>query len=335
MSGTAKVRAGRLASSSAAMRAALLLGIALVFTVTTSGFWNAGNLYSAGQTFAVVGLIAGGLAVTMMVGEIDLSIAATTAVAGIVAIKLGGDAPLVGVLAALGVGVLIGTANGVLIVGLRVSSLVVTLGSLILLTGMAYRLAGGRAVAYDNFTAGPWLDQAVGQVLSPRSLIALGVLAVGAVLMRWTRYGRDVMAAGSSRHAALAAGVDVPRIVVGAFVVSALTASLAGALLAYSLATVPAGVDSSLLVQAASAAIVGGVALRGGRGTLGGVATGALVLVVLGNGLSLAGASTALVSLATGGVLLAFLVVDAAVGRRRAPRRAAPGAPRAPERLTA
>lgn len=316
---TASVSRGRARLADAnlrtVIRAALLVGLLLYFTFATAGFWSTGNLYSLLQSYALLGLVAAGLSLTMISGEFDLSVGAMVAVSGIVAIKMGHD-PWVGLAVAVGVGLAFGLVNGVLVVALRVSSLVVTVGMLVVLTGLAYKLADGKVVSYTNFGPGARLDQPIADVFSLRSLITIAVLVIAGLILRFTQLGRDIRAAGSARQASVAAGVRANRALVIVFVIAGGLSALAGALLAFSLASASPTSGGDLLLQSASAAIVGGVALVGGVGSAGGVATGVMILTVLNNGLSLVGASSATVSIGNGIILLGVVLLDAArVGR--------------------
>ncbi len=292
------------------LRSALLLVIVVTFSLTNSNFLSLGNMYALGQSFALLGLITLGLALTMIAGEFDLSVGAVVAVAGLVMVKTGEAQPLLGIGLAVGVGVLIGLANGALTLMLSVSSLVTTLGVMILLRGVAVWIEGGQVVTYANFDASDFLDQKLVGFLSPRSLVTIAGLIAVAGLLRLTRVGRDIYATGSKRKAAVMSGARVQLSIVIVFALSGGFAALVGALMSISLATASSQFGANLLLQAATAAILGGVALSGGVGTPGGIAAGVLVLSVLNNGLSLVGAGSPTILLLNGAVLLLVVLID-------------------------
>lgn len=291
-------------------RLLLLGGVVLAFAVTTSGFLDTRNLFALGQTFALLGLVTLALSFPMLVGEFDLSVEPLVAVCGLVAVKIGTDTAAVGIAAAVGLGLAVGLVNGVLVIMLRLSSLVITLGAMLLLNGIAFWLAGGRVVSYPNFDIGETLDRRILSVLSLRSLITIVAFALAGLVLRRTLVGRDVYAAGSDRTAARNAGARTDVAVVFAFCWSGTLTGLAGALLSMSLATASATLGTGILLTAASAAIIGGIALSGGIGTTLGAAVGVLILAVLNNGLSLAGASSAVILLTNGLVLLAVVIAQ-------------------------
>jgi ribose/xylose/arabinose/galactoside ABC-type transport system permease subunit len=289
----------------------LLLGVVvLVFAVTTSGFLNTRNLFALGQNFALLGLVTLALSMPMLVGEFDLSVEPLVAVSGLIAVKVGTGSAALGVGVAVALGTAIGLINGLLVVVLRLSSLVITLGAMLLLNGIAFWLAGGRVITYTNFEVGEALDRRILTVLSVRSLVTVAAFVFAMLVLRCTLVGRDVYASGSDRAAARNAGARTDLAVVFAFGWSSTLTALAGALLSMSLATASATLGAGLLLTAVSAAIIGGVALSGGIGTPLGVATGVLILAVLNNGLSLAGASSAVILLVNGLVLMAVVVAQ-------------------------
>jgi ribose/xylose/arabinose/galactoside ABC-type transport system permease subunit len=293
----------------------LLLAFALLtyFCLAVPRFASAGNFYALLQSFANVGLVTLGLALTMISGEFDLSVASMVAVAGLIAVKLGELNPWLGAGAAVAFGALVGIGDALLFYSLGISSLVVTLGVMILLNGLAFWLAGGRVVTYSNFEVGEFLDRNIFLIFSARSLLTVCAFVLVSFLLQFTKVGRDIYATGSHRHAATVSGVRVTFSLMTAFGFSGAFAALAGTLLSFSLATGSATLGGDTLLQAASAAILGGVALTGGVGSAGGAALGALILATLNNGLSLTGANSATILLTNGTVLLAVVLWDGRV----------------------
>jgi ribose transport system permease protein len=295
------------------VRLLLALAVLAYFCLAVPRFASAGNFYALLQSFANVGLVALGLALTMISGEFDLSVASMVAVAGLIAVKLGEVNPWLGAGAAVAFGALVGIGNALLFYSLGISSLVVTLGVMILLNGLAFWLAGGRVVTYSNFEVGEFLDKNIFLIFSTRSLLTVCAFVLISFLLHVTKVGRDIYATGSHRHAATVSGVRVRFSLMIAFGFSGAFAALAGALLSFSLATGSATLGGDTLLQAASAAILGGVALTGGVGSAAGAALGALILATLNNGLSLTGANSATILLTNGTVLLAVVLWDGRV----------------------
>src|SRR4029077_1949887 len=144
-----------------------------------------------------------------------------------------------------------------------------------------------------------------------RSLVVLAVFLATAAVMAWTHIGRDVVATGSDRRAAMMAGLKTDRVVIGVFTASGAFAALAGVLLSYSLGAASPVALSDVLAPAAAAAIVGGVSVVGGRGSPMGIAAGVLTLCVLRSGLSSIGVAPHVHEIVTGSILVFIAILDA------------------------
>ena len=297
-----------------AIRLVLLVGMPVIFGLSVNHYFSQANLYAIFQAFAFLGIIALGLSVTMVAGEFDLSVAAISTVAGLITVKFGGDSASLGILYAVIFGVVVGVANAALLPWLGVSSLVTTVGSMMFLTGVGYWLAGGRVLSYSNLDVSDFLDQSVAGIFSPRSLITIACFVVVSLVLRFTTLGRDLYASGGHRKAAIQSGARVGKALTVGFVISGGLSALGGGLLSLSLATASATMGSNILLQAASAAIVGGVALGGGIGSPLGVAMGVLILTILNNGLGLLNATSTQILLVNGLLLLIVVLLDGRLG---------------------
>jgi ribose/xylose/arabinose/galactoside ABC-type transport system permease subunit len=306
-SGGRRPRAGELAPY--AILALMIVAFALLPALTRYTVRTA-NVYDIFQNFAGYGLVALALGVTIIAGEFDLSVSSIYLLGGMVAVLTGSGSPLLGILAALGTAIVVGLIQGALIARFRLNSMPVTLGGYLVVLGITYILGHSKSVIYENYTVGLRLDKPVLQIFSIRSLVSLGIFVVAALVLRYVRLGRDIRAIGGDRRAARVAGVSVDRILVGVFVVSALGAALPGALLSYSLATAsPTNIGFDVLTFSATAALIGGVSLSGGKGGAVGIAAGVLSLSVLQEILSIVRSPDYVSSLITGGLLVVVTIV--------------------------
>jgi ribose/xylose/arabinose/galactoside ABC-type transport system permease subunit len=296
------------------LRTGLLIGLVVIFSAANPVFFSVGNAYALMQNIALLGLVTLGLAMTMIAGEFDLGVGSMLAVGGLVTITLSSTSMLAGFALSIAIGVVFGFANGFVVRWLKVSSLVVTVGTMMFLSGMAFEIAGGKVVTTDNFDPGFALDEPILKILSFRSCITLAAFLLFALVMRFTLIGRDIRAVGSRRSVAEASGANAGAALLVAFVSSAVCSALAGSLLSMSLASASATTGSTIMLQAVSAAIVGGVSLSGGTGGIGGILTGAFVLGILNNGLSLLGAGSTWILFANGLVLLVVVLADGKAG---------------------
>lgn len=239
------------------------------------------DVYNALQGFARLGLLALAIGLTLIAGEFDLSVVGTYALGGMLAVSTGVSQPLVGVLVAAAAGAAIGAVQGGLIARLRIPSIPVTLATYIALLGLTHVLSGGLSKTYPNSDAALWVDQTIAGVFSPRSLLTLAAFVLAAVLLGFTKLGRELRAIGGDRQASRVAGVRVNRRLVGVFTASGTLAALGGALLSYSFASANPDPGLQPLILAAVAALLGGVSLAGGRGSPWGLLAGALSVAVL------------------------------------------------------
>jgi ribose transport system permease protein len=301
----------RLVTPTLVGRFVLLLVVWAIFAATDDNYRTFDNLYAMLEGFALLGLVALGVGVTMIAGELDLSVASLAAVAGIIAIELTSLGLVPAVLLTTLATLVFGAVQGFVIAKLRINSLVFTIGTLIALRGLAFVISGERAVLIDLDNLG--MAKEVTRrlwIFSPFSLVTISMLIVIGLLLALSRYGREIYAIGGARQEAVAAGVSRTRPLVVAFAVSAMCAGLAGSLASIKSGSAPPFAFEPILLAAVTAALVGGISLYGGRGHVVGLVIGALALRFLISGFSSRGAPTYIESVATGGLLLGVLLVE-------------------------
>ena len=307
------------------------------FAATNIAFANVENLYALVQIFSVLMLVASGLALVMLIGEFDLSIAGVFPLAGLVAVKLNDSwGTLPALICAVLCGAVFGLLNGTITALVRIPSLAVTVGSMVLAIGLGFAVTAGQLVQAADYQAGLVLTEPVAGLLSLQSIIQTVLAVLLFLTVRRTWFGRFVYAVGSDAARATASGLPVRRTTIAVFVISGVFAGVGGALQGITLATGTAGSSENFLLQVATAAILGGIALTGGRGSLAGVFGAALLLSVISNGLSLVGTDQAIIQLVNGCILLLVVIFDRTlddlVGKRvRLPSRS----PKVPSRLQA
>ncbi len=283
-----------------------LVGLVLLNALFTPGFASAATFWNVLLQVAEVLLVAAGMTLVIATGGIDLSVGSTMAVAGAVAaVSLGrgaGAAVALGLLAALGVGLV----NGLLVARARVQPIVVTLATLIAGRGLAQVASGGGALVTAGDPAFLALGRGhLGRVPVP-VLLALAAAGVVAFLLRETAFGRYVLAAGGNAPAARLAGVPVARTLVAVYALSALLAGVAGVVTAARLgASDAAKIGLDVELDAIAAVVVGGTALRGGRATVFGTVLGALVMQVIATGFNMRLVPYALSLVVKAGIILA------------------------------
>ena len=292
----------------------IMAGAILVMALIDRGtgyFFSLGTIFSVMQLFATLGLVALGLGLSMLVREFDLSVAGMVGLAGAIAVMTGVTNPWLGVFLGVGAGVASGVLQGIIMIWLGLSSVGVTLGGLLTLQGLTYVLTDNRTIGYPNIAVALKLNAPIADLVSVRSVAALAVFVLAALVMTCTHIGRDVIATGSDRRASRIAGLNTDRIVIGVFAASGACAALAGVLLSYNLGAASPVALADVLAPAAAAAIVGGVSVVGGRGSPMGIAAGVLTLCVLRSGLSAIGVEPHVHDIVTGSILVVIAVLDA------------------------
>lgn len=286
----------------------------IVIAALTPTFRGQASVYSVLNGFPMIGLAALGLAVTIIAGEFDLSVGSMAALSAAIAVL----SSQLGLLGAVGFAVVVCTAlgalQGALIGRLGINSLVFTIGTLILIRGLTYMLTNSAPIMIENFEiTDPLLMRY--WVFSWSSIVAILVFVIAGLFLTYTRWGREIFAIGGARNEAIAAGVPRVRPLAIAFAISAFCASLAGALAAMRGGSAAPQNYEELLLSGAAAALLGGISLYGGRGTVLNVALGVAILSVVGTGLAARGSSASLVQLVTGALLLTVISLEFLAGR--------------------
>jgi len=273
--------------------AGVLAAFVIVFTITGHGFfsqqtWNSTTQYAS--EFLILGV-----AETFVIisGGIDLSVGSTIGLSGVCGAwvmahtqSLGtGMCIVVGVLAALAIGLAVGTLNGFLITVGRITPFIATLGTLGIGAGLANVVSGGSPITNVPSQIGTIANQNFGGWFPMLFVVSLVVFAYGGWLLRSTKFGIHVRAAGSSLRAARESGVGYRSVLMRVYILSSLLASVAGILLLgqFVIGSPLTGANDEL--NAIAAVVIGGASLAGGRGTLLGTFFGAFIISILVTGL--------------------------------------------------
>jgi len=291
---------------------ALLLVVALV----APSFFSAGNFRDIALNSAAVLLVAVGMTVVIIAGEIDISVGSQFAVCSVAAgwLALAGvPMPLVAICVTV-IGAAMGALNGVLVGRLGLPSIIVTLATLVAWRD-AIRWATGGAWVQNLPPEFQWfgLSPAAAQWLIV--VVSSGISAGIAWILRNLAVGRAAFAVGSDREAARLAGIEPPRVIVSAFAVTGALVGLAAVLNAVRFAVVPSNAGVGLELQAVAAVVVGGTAITGGRGSVVGTVIGVALLGTIGTALTFAGISPMWTQAIQGLIILAALATDAALSR--------------------
>jgi ribose/xylose/arabinose/galactoside ABC-type transport system permease subunit len=289
--------------------AALVYGY---FAFTEDNYFSFRNTFAIMEGFVVLGLVTLGLTVTIIAGEIDLSIGSMAALTGVIVVQL--NDPL-GAIPALIIGVgiagLLGAIQGFIVQWLRISAIVFTIGTLMFLRGVSLLVAGEQTVVLRNFEFGDFL-KTQWWIFSPASIIAITVFVVIGLVLKYHKFGREIYAIGGARKEALAAGISLTRPLVLAFLISGFCAGLAGAIVGLrSGSAQPLGLQA-LLLTGTTAAFAGGVSISGGKGSAIGAALGTFLIGFLVSGLTFRATPAYIRGIVLGILLLIVIFVELA-----------------------
>ena len=297
----------------------LCFGAVLIFfalTIGDKGFLTVANLFNITRTTSMIAIMAVAMTFIISAGELDLSVGSTAALAALaagLAIEAGyGLAG--GVVAALASGLLVGALNGFFVTIVNIPSFLVTLGMMQFVRGVDMRVTYTKPVPIANPTfnaifgsgsVGPFPSLFVWSIL---------VVALGHVVLKYTPFGRAVLASGGNRLAARYSGINTARVKFICFLITAVAASLAGLLYSGMMQTARYSFGTGAELAAIAAVILGGTSLFGGKGSIIGTFIGALLIGTINNGLIILSLDVSEQNMVAG----AIIILAVAFGRKPA-----------------
>ncbi|MFB9995432.1 ABC transporter permease [Deinococcus oregonensis] len=304
-----------------------LVALLLIVTLGTAAinplFLSFGSLKDLFLNVAIIALVVVGQTIVLLMKHVDLSVSSVVGLSAFLTGSLfiaypGLPVPLA-LLFGLVLGAALGSVNGLLVAYGKVPALVATLGTLYVFRGVTYAVVHGGQINASNLPPG-FLGFATGAVWGIPNLVllVLTVMIGFGIYLKSYRGGREYYALGSNTEAAVLAGIRVNRRTMIGFALSGAVAGLAGVLYLARFGTVDATAGTGLELQVIAAAVVGGVSINGGVGTLFGAGIGALLLGVMGSALVILRAPSFYQQAIQGALLLAAISIDMLVSRRTA-----------------
>ncbi|WDF38868.1 ABC transporter permease [Streptomyces sp. T12] len=297
--------------------------IAIVGQIVNPVFLQADNLINVLQTMSEIALLVLAQTMVLIVKKMDLSLESTMGLAPGVAAWLvvpTGAGHGLGLLpgawsvpVTLAVGVLIGVVNALLIIRFGLNGFIVTLGMLIVLRGILTGISGGQTF-FQLPESMLYLGTAQWFGMPASIWVCLVLFAVAIVVLGWTSFGRSLYAIGGNVDAAKAAGIRTDRVLWIVIVAGSLLAALAGLLLSGRLASVASAQGNGYIFTVFAAAVIGGISLNGGKGTMFGAFTGILLLFMIQNVLTLAGVPAQWIGALNGLIILVALIISRITG---------------------
>jgi L-arabinose transport system permease protein len=313
---------GRLLRAVGTHNLSLLIALACLLAIfgglRSDVFFSARNIENIGQGMAILGILATAQTIVIVSGGLDISVGAVVGLST-VGIALGvqqtGSAAL-GILFGLVIGAIAGLVNGLIVTVGGVNAVIATLGTMAAFRGVAFIMSDGQSISifhplFRQIGSGRFLG------LQVTIEILVAVVAIFFVLMRYTVVGRNIYAIGGNPVAARLAGLNNTGYQIGVYILSGFAAGLGGLLLAARTGSgQPISGSDGLELQAITAAVLGGCALTGGKGTIVGGVLGVIILGVLNNGMILTSVPTFYQMVARGLLLILAVLVAEQQGKR-------------------
>jgi ribose/xylose/arabinose/galactoside ABC-type transport system permease subunit len=296
---------------------ALILLLGVVTSLFEARFFSVENLLNLSRQLSPLMIISVGETFAVIGGGLDLSVAAVLALSGIYGVLTMAHLGIAtGIAVMILAGAIFGIANGLIISWLRASPFIVTLGALSIARGLALTATGGLPVydLPDGYVNTIGFGSVLGIPWPP--IIAVITLIAGHILLKYTVFGRHVVAIGSSEPAAMYSGVDVGLTKVLIYGLSGITAGIGAIVLTAWVSSAQPNAASGEELQSLAAVVLGGVALTGGVGSILDAFWGVLMLGTLSNSLDMIGISSFVQTLVTGIVIVLAAIVDGVRQRR-------------------
>lgn len=287
----------------------VLAALFVLFSVKSEFFLTSNNLLNILSAIAVTGIIAVPATMLLVAGQVDLSVGSGAAFCGVLlATQVAPRGLGLAIVLAIAAGLAIGAVNGFFVNVVGVNSLITTLGTLAVLRGLTQLLADGQTTIVPGFsalgTSRPFLN-------IPLSVIIFAlIIGIGAVVMRFTVFGRSLYAIGANPVAARLVGIRTRRVLIITFLLSGLAVAISGLILTSQLSAASPVAASGLELTVVTAVVLGGASLSGGRGTILGTVLGLVLIGVLNNGLVLLNVNSFWQDVARGTLLILAVSFD-------------------------
>ncbi|CCH88333.1 Ribose transport system permease protein rbsC [Modestobacter italicus] len=297
---------------------ALVALVVFFFAMRPDVFLTFTNVRNILFQVSILAIIAGAQTLVMVVGDFDLSLAATSSLAGSVAasLMLDGSSTVPAILVALAVGLGVGLANGFLVAYVGLSAFVATLATMTSVTGLAYLVTDGTTLfdlpaGFNSLGQGRFLNIPV------PVYIAIGLSVVLWALLRFTTTGRKWYAIGGNVEVSRLSGINVNRGRLLAFAAAGLISAVGGILLAARLGSASAVQGSDNLLFSVAAVFLGMTVIRSGRANLVGTMVGVAIIGVMSNGLNILGVNSYVQQVVTGLIIIAAVTLSSVRTRER------------------
>lgn len=292
----------------------VLIVLCLLLSIIQPAFRTANNIINILQQVTVIAVLALGESLVIFLGRIDISVGSVVAFAGIIMGKViieAGLPSIIGIIIALALGAACGCFNGVMIAKFRLQPMIATLAMMSMARGAALTIADGNTITgYSNGFRWISVGTIPGTSIPVQIIFMILLYIVFWYIMKYRKFGRYIYSVGGNEEATRLSGIDTDKVIISAYALCGLMAGLASYILVAKLnsAQSTAGLDYEM--DAIASSVIGGASLLGGSGNLWGTFVGAIIMIVIRNGLNLMNVSSNLQKLVLGIVILIAVLAD-------------------------
>ncbi|MBD3949268.1 ABC transporter permease [Tuanshanicoccus lijuaniae] len=291
----------------------VLVILFIFFTFASSMFLSPGNISNFFRQIPPVGIMTVAYCMVLVTGYVDLSIASIAAFCGTAAVYMStlGWHPILVLPAAILIGIVFGTINGILIKLLNLPAFILTLGTNYIIRGSIMFVTNGIYVTGTPDWFGKLAGTKVlGNIIYSNTIIFALIVILFVYIMKNTRFGRYCYAIGSNSEVAHLSGIKTDKHVIKMFAIEGALAAIAGILLMSNLNVGGPNEGQGLDLLAMAASIMGGTQFSGGVGTIGGAVVGIVTLQLFNNGLAILGVNAFMQNVVTGVVIVFSIIID-------------------------
>lgn len=309
----------------------LIAAICIIATVVNPRFMRISNIINIFQQVSVLGIIACGVGMLLISGDIDISVGAQVSLIGIIMAmiieRMGGIEPgdpnawmasyaiPLAIVVSFAVGALLGLINGLIVIKSGVTSFIITLGLGTIYKGIALLISGG--ASFMLFGRFEFLGRGrILGVIPVAIFFFLGVVVLSHIILRYTRYGRFLYALGGNKKAAFVSGVNTQGVTLQAYILVGILNGLAALILISRVGSALAVTGDAYSLDALAAIIVGGVILTGGKGSAVNIFLGVLLIGLVGNALVIMNVNPYLRGIAIGTIIITAVTISNASSKR-------------------
>ncbi len=291
-----------------------ILLLVIGFSVASPYFFTFNNLVNVGHYMSIMGILAAGCTVALIIGALDVSQYSNLALTGVFCILLdrAGVSIWLIFIFALVAGTFLGLINGFIVTVLKINPIIGTIASGMVMRGVTYMITEGKALSISPENSDVYYALGRGTFLGiPITILIMAlVYLVIFIILKYTAFGRQIYAVGGNSDASYLAGINIKNVRIGALMIAGATAGIGGFFLLAQLGSMQPNTGEATLLDIIAAVLIGGLSLSGGKGKLTGTILGVITLIIIQNGMTLLGIQSFWQMMVRGIIIIIAVYID-------------------------